>query len=47
MKEVVGILIAVAAMIVGILVIGWAYGDFRPEPRSGENAGREQTPGTS
>ena len=28
MDEMGGILIAVAAMIVGLLVIGWAYGEF-------------------
>lgn len=29
MKEVVGILIAVSALVLGLLVIGWCYGDFR------------------
>lgn len=29
MAEVVGIGVATAALIVGLLVIGWAYGDFR------------------
>ncbi len=29
MAEVRSILIALAALIVGLLVIGWAYGDFR------------------
>ena len=29
MVEVVGILIAFAALILGLLGIGWAYGDFR------------------
>ncbi len=33
MSEVFAILVAVGALIVGILGIGWAYGDFRP--RSG------------
>ncbi len=32
MDEVLAILIAVGAMVVGILAIGWAYGDFRPRP---------------
>ena len=29
MDEVLAILIALAALLAGILVIGWAYGDFR------------------
>ena len=29
MDEVFAILVAVGALVVGILVIGWAYGDFR------------------
>ena len=29
MVEVVGILIAFAALILGLLGIGWSYGDFR------------------
>lgn len=29
MQEVVGILVAVTALVLGMLVIGWAYGDFR------------------
>lgn len=29
MVEVVGILVATGALILGILLIGWAYGDFR------------------
>ena len=41
MKEVFAILVALGALIVGILVIGWAYGDFRqssgtPPPSSGQ-----------
>ena len=28
MDEMAGILIAVAAMSIGLLVIGWAYGEF-------------------
>ena len=32
MQEVFGILMALAALIAGLLVIGWAYGDFRPRP---------------
>jgi len=30
MTEVIGILIATGTLIVGLLVISWAYGDFRP-----------------
>ena len=33
MDEMAGILIAVAAMIVGLLVIGWAYGEFEHRPK--------------
>ncbi len=29
MQEVVGILVAVTALVIGLLVIGWCYGDFR------------------
>ena len=29
MAEVVSILVALGAMLAGIVVIGWAYGDFR------------------
>ena len=29
MDEVFAILVAMGALVVGILVIGWAYGDFR------------------
>jgi|GEM_PF-1537993 len=33
MDEVAGILIAVAALILGLLALGWAYGDFsQPKP---------------
>lgn len=33
MDEMAGILMAVAAMFAGLLVIGWAYGEFeRPKP---------------
>ena len=31
MDEVLSILIALTAMIVGLLILGWAYGDFRRE----------------
>lgn len=31
MDEVFGILIALTAMIVGLLILGWAFGDFRRE----------------
>lgn len=30
MTEVVGIILATGALVLGLLVIGWAYGDFRP-----------------
>ncbi len=30
MDELSGILIALGAMIVGLLILGWAYGDFNP-----------------
>lgn len=33
MDEVLSIIIALAALIGGILVIGWAAGDFRARPR--------------
>ncbi len=33
MAEVRSILIALVALIVGLLVIGWAYGDFRQPKR--------------
>ena len=38
MDEVTSILIAVGAMVAGLLILGWAYGDFRrtsppPAPR--------------
>ncbi len=29
MDEVLSILLALAALIVGLLILGWAYGDFR------------------
>ena len=31
MDEVLSILIALAALIAGLLILGWAYGDFRRE----------------
>ena len=34
MDEVAGLLIAVGALVAGLLVLGWAYGDFNP-PKSG------------
>ena len=34
MDEMAGILIAVAAMIVGLLIIGWAYGEFERREQS-------------
>ena len=37
MVEVKSILIAVAALIVGLLVIGWAYGDFRGRGLHGDD----------
>ena len=33
MDEVAGILIALGGLVVGLLVLGWAYGDFNP-PKS-------------
>lgn len=36
MQEVVGILIALAALFIGLAILGWAYGDFnRPQPPRG------------
>lgn len=35
MAEAVGILVATIALIGGLLVIGWAYGDFR-KPQGGK-----------
>lgn len=29
MQEVFAILVAVGALVVGLLAVGWAYGDFR------------------
>lgn len=37
MQEVFGILISLAALIAGLLVIGWAYGDFRPRPEQSDS----------
>ncbi len=34
MVEVLAILIACGALVVGLLVLGWAYGDFQ-KPRAG------------
>lgn len=48
MDEVLSILIALGALIAGILAIGWAAGDWRP--RSGSpppQAGQEQNPAPS
>ena len=43
MEEVVGILIAVAALIGGLLLLGWCYGDFvRPRQSS---SGTQKTTG--
>ena len=33
MDEMAGLLIAVAAMFIGLLVIGWAYGEFEKRPK--------------
>ena len=30
MYEVLGILVALAALLFGVWLIGWSYGDFRP-----------------
>ncbi len=36
MDEVIAIVVATAALFAGLLVIGWAYGEFRPtqKPRT-------------
>ena len=44
MTEVVSILIAVAALVLGLLIIGWAYGDFRKEPEGSSAAAGPQPP---
>lgn len=45
MDEVLSILIAFGALVVGTLGIGWAYGDFRPRQGiSPQPAGPEQKP---
>jgi len=36
MDEVLAILIAVGAMVAGIWLIGWAYGDFRKPRQEGQ-----------
>ena len=39
MDEVTGILIAVGAMIAGLLLLGWAFGDFnKPKGSSGSES---------
>ena len=36
MDELIGIIVALAALVLGLLGIGWAYGDFRrPVPPAG------------
>ena len=35
MTEVVGILVALAALLLGLLAIGWAYGEFSQKPPAG------------
>ncbi len=35
MNEVTSILIAVSAMFAGLLLLGWAYGDFNRPPGAG------------
>lgn len=47
MDEVLAILIACGALVVGILVIGWAYGDFAPRSGSSQPPGRGPQPGPS
>ena len=34
MDEVFAILIAVGALVVGLMGLGWAYGDFRRRPKA-------------
>ena len=42
MGEVVSILIALGALIVGLLVAGWAFGDFQPPPGSSTNKSAQE-----
>ena len=37
MVEVIGILLALGALLLGLLMIGWAYGDFRRRPGAGQS----------
>lgn len=39
MQEVFSILVALAALLGGLWVIGWAAGDFRPRPGSPSSQG--------
>ncbi len=41
MQEMFSILMALAALIAGLLVIGWAYGDFRPRPEQSDSRTRQ------
>ena len=41
MAEVRSILMALAALIVGLLVIAWAYGDFRGSKSPGQGTGQK------
>ena len=44
MDEVFAILLAVGALVIGILVIGWAYGDFRSRPGTFDSQERKPAP---
>jgi hypothetical protein len=44
MDEVLAILIALIALLVGILGIGWAYGDFRPRVQAPQQPEHTQKP---
>jgi len=46
MAEVFAIIIACVALVLGLLVIAWAYGDFRPRPHDATPP-PPQTPPTS
>ena len=48
MDEVAGILIALGGLIGGLLVLGWAYGDFnrKPSGMTGTDASKPTEPGS-
>ncbi len=41
MAEVRSILIALGALVVGLLIIAWAYGDFRGSKTPGQGTGQK------